>query len=228
MRSYSFSFGRQVPALRASAAVGLVTGVLLGCGTPQLVPQLPANGTLAQVESEGIAVEANAESRDRPAYLPRNVTPVQLTIRNESDHGIHVDVDAIELLGAAHPVAASPQSIRPLAPINSLGLDPASPLLQPGSATADSRSLGYGYGFYDYARRPPLSYWDHQFEASQTEIVAKAFDGGFIDAGETVTGFLYFKGPYHEGQKLELVIPIHKGQGSGALTTIELPFVAEG
>jgi hypothetical protein len=201
--------------------------VVLGCSTPQLVPQLPANGTLALAQSKGIAVEANAESHDRPAYLPGNIEPVKLTIRNDSDHGIHVDVDSIELVGAAHPVAANPQSIRPLPPINSLGLDPASALYQPGAGVVDARSPGYGYYGY-YGMRPPMSYWDHQFEARQTEIVAKAFDGGFIDAGETQTGFLYFKGPYKDGQKLDLVVPLHTGQGSEALTTIELPFIVEG
>jgi hypothetical protein len=179
---------------------------------------------LALAKSEGIAVEANAESRDRPAYLPRNIEPVQLTIRNQSDRGIHVDVDSIELVGAIHPVAASPQSIRPLAPVNSIGLDPASPLLQPGSAVLDPRLPGYAY----YMVGRPLNSWDHRFEARQTEIVAKAFDGGYIDAGETQTGFLYFKGPHDDGQKLDLVIPVHTGEGSGTLTTIELPFVVKG
>lgn len=224
MSSYVFLGGRRAQGFGVPAAFGFLTGLLVGCSSPQLVPVSPMSGGTARAESEGIAVEAEPAARDEPSYLPADIEPLKVTIRNDSGRGIHIDLEAIELVGPSQTLATvSPLAIEPLPPITGLGLDPASPLTQAGPVGVDLRLQGSYFG-----PQRPFEYGPQRLAARQAEIAAKAFDGGYIDSGDTQVGFLYFKAPYSAGERLTLVIPVRTGQGSGALTTLTLAFVVEG
>jgi hypothetical protein len=223
MKAHDFSHAGRADLRRGRAVRCVLAASLLGCSSTQLVPESPVDGGLARAESAGIVVQADADAHDGPAYLPADIEPVKLRIHNGSGRGIHVSLDAIELAANGRESAAiPPQSIEPLPPITPMGFVPTYPMTHSGPAGVDLRLSS----LYHDPRRE-LAFGPGALAARQAELVSKAFVGGFIDSGETREGFAYFAEPRGDVERLEVVVPVHTGQGSGALTTIMLPFVVE-
>jgi hypothetical protein len=220
------SFSRCVRTVRAAVSFSLLTVGVAACSSPQLVPVTASGSGTALVQSEGVAVEVEGNAGGSPVFLPQSIEPVRVVIHNRSDRGIHVSLDAIEL--AKDDVALSPVEPRDIEPrpyVTSTGLDPASPFVQsgPGPVGVDIRlatefpavyhQLGVGQGGVDVRRR---------------EIIDKALAGGFIEAGQTREGFVYFENVPTDVDQLNLIIPVHTGQGSGRVTTLTVPLEVRG
>jgi len=197
-----------------------------GCSSPQLVPVTPSDSGTAWAQSEGVSVEVDGDAGGSPIYLPADIEPLRITIHNASDRGIHVSLDSIELTRGHFALAAvEPNTIEPRPYVTGMGLDPASPFAHsgPGAVGIDLR-LATQYP----ALHRELTFGDSGMDVRRHEIIRKAFPDGFIEAGQTREGFVYFEDiPKSKGQ-LNLVIPVHTGQGSGATTTLTVPLEVKG
>lgn len=226
MRSDIVGQGHRLRGAVVRAGVALsVIALAAGCSSPQLVPVTPSGSGTARVQSDGIAVEVDGDAGGSPIYLPADIEPVRITIHNASDRGIHVSLDSIELAKGDFALAAvEPTSIEPRPYVRGTGLDPASPFVQPGpGAVGIDLRLATQYP----ALQRELSFGDTGVDARRAEIISKAFPDGFIEAGQTREGFVYFEDIPKTGQ-LNLIIPVHTGQGSGAMTTLTVPLQVEG
>lgn len=210
---------------RAGVALAVIA-LAAGCSTIQLVPVTPSGSGTAQVQSDGVSVEVDGDAEGSPIYLPADIEPVRITIHNASDRGIHVSLDSIELAHGDFALAAvEPKAIEPRPYVRGMGLDPASPFVQagPGAAGIDLR-LATQYP----ALQRELSFGDTGVDSRRAEILSKAFADGFIEAGQTREGFIYFEDIPEGAGLLNLIIPVHTGQGSGALTTLTVPLQVKG
>lgn len=189
------------------------------CSSTELIAQSPDDSSTVRAEAAGVAAEADAESGDRPQSLPSNVEAVKLVIHNKSDRGIHVSADDIELSGSGHQVTQiTPQSINPRPPVQAIGSNPAWPQAPNGTPIDMRMAAQY--------QDPALQniYHDRDLSARKAEISGKAFTGGYIESGKSLQGFVYFPAPSSKAKNLDLVVPVHTGEGSGAVVTLELPF----
>ena len=60
--------------------------------------------------------------------------------------------------------------------------------------------------------------------AAKREIVEEAFDGGYIDSGETEHGFVYFEKPPKDVDRLRLRVTVHKKDGATPVEVLEIPY----
>ena len=207
--------------LGGSLAVWLTALAASGCSSPQLIAESPDDTSTVRAEAEGVAVEADAESGDRPKFLPSDVEAVKLVIHNRSERGVHVSADDIELAGSGQSITQiTPQSIDPLPPVRTIGSNPAWPTA-PNGTPIDFRMAAQ---YQDPAMEQ--IYGERDMSARRAEISSKAFPGGYIESGKSLQGFVYFPEPRSKdkAKSLDLVVPVHTGEGSGAVVTLELPF----
>lgn len=212
--------------VRAGVALSAISLAIAGCSSPQLVPVTPSGSGTAWVQSEGVSVGVDGEAGGTPRYLPAGIAPLRITIRNASDRGIHVALDSIELAkGDVAFFALEPKSIEPRPYVTGTGLDPASPFVQPGpGAVGIDLRLATQYP----ALQRELAFGDTSVDTRRAEIISMAFADGFIEAGQTREGFVYFEDIPKSAGQLNLVIPVHTGQGSGAVTTFTVPLEVKG
>jgi hypothetical protein len=215
-----------VRTVRAAVCFSALAAGIVACSTPQLVPVTPSGSETALVQSEGVAVEVDGRGEGTPAFLPANIEPVRVVIHNGSERGIHVSLDSIELAKdnvALSPVA--PRDIEPLPYVTGTGLDPASPFAQSGVGPVgvDIRLATEFPAVYHQ-----LTMGDTGVDMRRAEIIDKGFADGFIEAGQTREGFVYFENVPTHVQQLNLIIPVHTGQGSGAMTTLTVPLEVKG
>ena len=60
--------------------------------------------------------------------------------------------------------------------------------------------------------------------AAKREIVEEAFDGGYIDSGETEHGLVYFEKPPDDVNRLRLRVRVHKKDGGSPVEVLEIPY----
>jgi hypothetical protein len=212
--------------VRAAASLSALA-LVAACSSAELVPVTPSGSGRAVVQSDGVSVEVDGDAGGSPVYLPMYVEPVRIAIHNGSDRGIHVSLDAIELtrndVVSLSPVA--PKDIEPRPYVRGTGLDPASPFAQtgPGSVGIDVRLATEYPAVYR-----GLTMGDTGIDVRRAEIIDKAFTDGYIEAGQTREGFVYFENVPTNADRLNLVIPVHTGQGSGTMTTLTVPLEVKG
>lgn len=59
---------------------------------------------------------------------------------------------------------------------------------------------------------------------AKREIVEEAFDGGYIDSGETEHGLVYFENPPDDVERLRLRVRVHKKDGATPVEVLEIPY----
>jgi hypothetical protein len=60
--------------------------------------------------------------------------------------------------------------------------------------------------------------------AAKREIVEEAFDGGYIDSGQTEHGLVYFENPPNDVNRLRLRVRVHKKDGGTPVEVLEIPY----
>lgn len=213
-----------------AVARGVTLGVALlvamaGCAGTQLVPLgSPAENDIAVVERSGI--ELTARVRPGLQHLPRRITPVRITLKNQSGEGIYFDPKEVELAlgpGQAALETIPPEELPPPRPLG-LGIDPTSPYASArGAPAAAGAALGYFgltplNGFAVGVWHDPMTWaW----------LMNTAFDSSFIDSGESRAGYIYLKTPPQGVDRITLRVRVRSGAGSGAVETLEIPYAID-
>jgi len=213
---------------RSSRWPSLAGGVLAalsfvsGCASPQLVPVVPVLNGVARASNGSIVVLADARA-PRPWSLPASVTPIRISVRNQGQSGVHVALGDIELRGESEAVRAElASSIVPRPSVTSLGVDPGSPLAYQGQSGPGVVLPADVYGVGGPNWLAPRD------SGRPSEIESMAFSGGYVDAGQSRSGFVYFGDLPGDGETLTLRIVVRSGESSGAVWNAELPFHVSG
>lgn len=204
-------------------------GVLGACAAPELVPLVPSEDGVATVQESGVALSAEVQAGSH--VVPSSLTPIKISVTNNAAEPVYVALEDIELELVAEGVtseAVPPQRIKPRRPPG-LGIDPASPYASQsptsgsgvapqggGSVMEPSTAYATGTGSAD-----PVAPGE---PAGRREIVEQAFDGGYIDSGETEHGFVYFEKPSREVGRLRLRVTVHKKDGATPVEVLEIPY----
>lgn len=194
-----------------------------GCvSSAALVPLVPHADGVAVVEKAGIVL--SAEAKPGLLQVPPDVMPIRISIENKADNGIYVDLADIQLEGAANTfVLLAAEDIRPRRPVG-LSMDPASPYASAQGAAA----LQYGLpgGTANFNVDPTLGYTsgDGWRSITSRELVMSAFEGGYIDVGESQRGLVFFKTTPDASGRLTLRVRVRAGSGSAPVETLEIPY----
>lgn len=218
MRRTRLSPPRLDGALFAAAGAAAVASCV---SSAALVPLVPHEDGVAVVEQSGVVLSAEIKQLYE---VPPEVTPIRISIQNKADTGIYVELDDIELEGTARTFEALPaQEIRPRRPLG-LSMDPASPYASAQGAAA----LQYGLpgNRPNFNMDPTLAYGsgDGWRSATSRELVMSAFDGGYIDMGESQRGLVFFKATPEPNGRLTLRVRVRAGSGSAPVRTLEIPY----
>lgn len=221
MRRTSLAFVPRPDGVLIAIIVAGGAAVASCVSSAALVPLVPHEDGVAVVEQSGIVLSAEVKQLYE---VPPDVTPIRISIQNNAGRGIYVELDDIELEGAAHTFRVLPaEEIRPRRPVG-LSMDPASPYASAQGAAALQYGLPGGTGSFNVD--PALAYASGDGWRSRTsrELVMSAFDGGYIDIGESQHGLVFFKTTPEVSGRLTLRVRVHAGSGSAPLETLEVPY----
>ena len=200
-------------------AVGLAW--LSGCALPKLVAD-PKAPSVHHAKLDQGTIEVRAEVGRKPTEaLPRNLTPIKITIKNTSNRGIHISLDEIVLSdGTGKLRNISIDDIHLWRPEPSVGLLPGAPPALPALVPfATKQNLRIGSPEYFTALRGK--------HPEKKVVEQSALKEGYIEAGQTISGYVYFEPVSGEDGKVHLEVKVRSGAQSGVLTETEIPFAVE-
>jgi hypothetical protein len=207
---------RSVRWLLAAGLAGLAS-----CAPPRLLPDAAAPSVHTARLEQG-AIEVLAEVGSTPTNeLPKTLTPMKITIRNTTDRGIHVSLDEIILseTGRAQQVV-SIDDIHLWRMEPTVGLLPGALPGLPGLLSSrHMKNLRMGSPEYFTLVRGKHP---HKKRVEET-----ALKGGYIEAGQTVSGYVYFEPVSGDDGRVRLEVRIRSGAQSGTLTNSHIPFTVE-
>ena len=205
-----------------------------GCGHGHLVPAdaaklVPGTDAAAYTVVDGVRCTAESSAWEgRPGDLPSSVAPMKVRIRNDSDRPVRVRYQDFALLGSSgrryHPLPLVPRqhetgvTIDPLYAADKFFVAPLLHDVYP-DLPAWSKPLPRDEALYDeaYARWGAVRPDRH--------VLREGMPEGMLEAGGSVTGFLYFESPVpHEGHAVFQAELERGGDSAGQITTIEIPF----
>lgn len=193
-----------------------------------LVPLAPHDDDgVATVEQSGIVL--TAEVKPGLHHVPPSITPIHISIENGAKGGIHVEPDQIELVGDAAALVTLPAAeIRPRRPVG-LSIDPSSPYASAQGASALQYSASpRDLGTFNLDPALPFTSSGGWRSPASREILASAFEGGFIDVGERMSGLIYFRTPPEGAGLLTLRVRVHGGSASAPVEALEIPYAVGG
>lgn len=232
-------------SLRYIAAAG--AGLLLtGCAATKLQPApqarlLDNDTTIVTTASDDVQVTAEAENWSGEADIDEVVTPMLVTITNDSDHPIRISYEGFSLVepGNGRRFAALPpwevrgetrlaDGYRPIAEprlrARSFRVAPYYGSLYPGYGTF----TGYGYyssipyytTYYDYWRRLEI-------ELPTPTMLKRAIPEGVIEPGGMVAGYLYFEKVQglDRGTRLDLRTELVDAESGEIFASLDMPFM---
>lgn len=205
-------------------AVAVAAGVAVAScvSSAALVPLVPNDDGVVVVEQSGIVL--SAEVKPGLQQVPHDVMPIRISIENKADSGIYVDLADIELSSAERTFEVlSAEEIQPRRPIG-LSMDPASPYASAQGAAAVQYGTPGGVGAFNMDPGLASSSGDGWRSSTSRELVMSAFNGGFIDIGESRHGLVFFKTTPDVSGRLTLRVRVHEGSGSAPLQTLEIPY----
>jgi hypothetical protein len=192
------------------------------CAPPKLValPSSPAVH-LAKLDQGAIEVRAEVGGRKPTEALPPNLTPIKITIKNTTNQGIHVSLDEILLSEANRSLRIVPiEDIHLWRSEPTIGLPPGSPLSVSGLVLLRTKKdLKLGSPEYFTATRGK--------HPEKKVVEQSAFKGGYIESGQTISGYVYFEPVTGEDGRVRLEVRVRSGAQSGTLTETEIPFAVE-
>jgi hypothetical protein len=195
---------RSIPVLLCSAAIAAA-----GCAAHTLVPA-PGAQRLAEhaatAETGGVRMEARAEAWHAvPLRLPEHVTPMLITVINDSERAIRVAYDRFVLLGR-----------------DGRRYRAYEPALMEGVITQLVAEPVHG--------PPGRPYWDtveptlRHIRMPTLDMLRQALPEAVLEPGGQVSGFVYFERlPYEEDGRFELRADF-PAVDAGRVTRVEIPF----
>lgn len=230
--------------MRAHSIGGLLiagAAVVLGCQSKSadLEPAkdasvVPTLEDAAAAEMNRIGVVASAERWPGEAYITERLTPIRVTITNESDDEVHIRYRDFRLVGE------SGITYRVLPPLSVRGSVDVStspgPALFPGFdyegfVVADPLGAAYpGVGVYegtfdydDFYHDAYYAYWDLEQNLPTPEMIAAALPEGVILPGGFVAGWLYFQKIDDDEESVSFEAMLH-GPDEQDAAAIAIPF----
>lgn len=194
---------------------------LAACALPKLVAD-PAAPSVHHARLDQGTIEVRAEVGRKPTEaLPRNLTPIRITIKNTSDRGIHVSLEEILLSESKGRLRIVPiDDIHLWRPEPTVGLLPGAPPSVAGLVPFQTKkNLRIGSPEYFTAVRGK--------HPEKKVVEQSSFKGGYIESGQTVSGYVYFEPVSGEDGKVKLEVKVRSGAQSGVLTETEIPFAVE-
>lgn len=213
-----------VPQVHGSLVAVAAAAAVASCvSQASLVPLVPYADGVAEVEEAGVVLRAKA--KPGLPQLPPDVIPIRISIENKTDTGIYVDLDDIQLEGITRTFVLLPaEGLRPRPPVG-LAMDPASPYASAQGAAALAYGLpSSGVGAFSMDPALPFSSGDGWRSPVRRDLVMSAFNGGFIDVGESQHGLVFFKATSEATGPLTLRVRVHSGSGSAPVQTLEIPY----
>ena len=214
---------------------------LAGCAATEIKPapvanQLPGPGQGAIAQANNVVVEARADAWEwRPEDLTREVTPLLVTVRNNSDRPISIQYSRFQL------VTNDGRTLRALPPfdirgsvtkrVGTLGYPYSGFSVYPGlspyytDVTPVADPIGFGFDplYYD-------TYYSElvQIQLPTDDMLERALPEGVLDPGGEVTGFLYMQNVGEQTARLEFQYNVIDASTGEQFASIEIPFVTEG
>lgn len=203
-----------------------------GCATETLSPAPAANqlaGEGAITVEQGIHLIARADAWDgKPRDLHRQVTPMRVTVINESAAPIRINYNKFRLVSAnGRRFSALPPFQIDGQVANRIGMQYApvgfgyAPYLSPYLASG-----GVFNGPY-VTNRP---YWDRYAPVLRTvnlptqDMLQKALPEGVLLPGGRVSGFLYFEGVASGVERVRLIADFPNHQTGSRVARLTIPF----
>lgn len=193
---------------------------------------VPGSPQVARAAAKGVSMTAqiNAWTGD-PAGLESIVTPVKVSLMNESDHpvslryknftlsnpaGVHGEaIPPFEIKGSTDPVA---ESISPSYTFRSFYPYPAYRMY--GSAyNFWPDNFGWDAAWYNSA----YQYWSRELPTA--DMLRKAIPEGVLNPGGEVSGYLYFQLVPSDANMLDLQSKLFDATTHDPLATLDLPFI---
>src|SRR3569623_2278436 len=227
---------RKDPAMSRTTLALLVAGLaaVIGCGHGRLVPSDAAKlvyGTNAAacVVADGLRCTAESTAGEgRPGELPPSVMPIKVRIRIDSDKPVRVRYEDFALRGAngrryrSLPLVplqhGGTSAIRPIYAASKFFVAPLLHDVYP-ELPAWSNPLPRDEALYDkeYAK------WGNS--GPGRHVRREGLPEGMVDAGGSVTGFLYFEDPTRREGRATFEAELERGGDTeGQNTTLKLPF----
>src|SRR3569833_2560538 len=197
---------RKDPAMSRTTLALLVAGLaaVIGCGHGRLVPLVAVLlvfgfFVVAFVVADGLRCTAESTAWEgRPGELPPSVMPIKVRIRNDSDKPVRVRYEDFALLGAngrryrSLPLVplqhGGTSAIRPIYAASKFFVAPLLHDVYP-DLPVWANALPRDEALYDreYAKWGPSGPGRH--------VRREGLPEGVVDAGGSVTGFLFFEDP---------------------------------
>ena len=226
-----------------------VTGFLAACAeTPVLAPApgaVNAEGLTATATAEGLTIEATADAWPGLPSIENEVTPMKITLLNDSDRELRVRYSSFALVNesgkrfAALPpygvtgTVDGPRLATHVTPVVRPGFHAhrfrlAVPyrVVYPTMATASDVSYVYVdpryYAFY-------YPYWERiKVQLPTPEMLRRVLPEGVLDPGGELEGFLYFEyaGDQSPGTRVRFHADLVDAETSQMFASIHIPFVA--
>jgi hypothetical protein len=205
-----------------------------GCGHGHLVPSdaakvVPGTDGAAFVVADGLRCTAEAAAwKGRPDDLPAFVAPIKVRIRNDSDVPVRLRYQDFVLLGTngrkyrpLPPVPMDHQAGLTISPIYAAAKFFVAPLfhdvypdLPPWSNRFPRDQVLYDQEYAKWGDSPPGRY-----------VLREGLPEGMLDAGGSVTGFLYFENPVRREDRATFEAELERGGVTNShSTTIKIPF----
>lgn len=222
MRRPELSPASRLDGAVIATAVAGAAAVMSCVSSAALVPLVPHEDGVAVVQQSGIVL--SAEAKQGLAQVPPDVIPIRISIENNAEAGIYVDLDDIQLEGMRSTFVLVPaEELRPRRPVG-LSMDPASPYASAQGAAAVHYGGPGGVGAFSVDPALPYSSGDGFRSSASRELVMSAFDGGYIDVGDRQQGLVFFKATTEATGRLTLRVRVHAGSGSAPVQTLEVPY----
>lgn len=218
--------------LRRAAAIALGLALVVAGCAPRLAPAptarlVPGRGEGAAATEAGVTVEARVGAwQARPVDLELLVTPVLVTVDNQSGRPLRVRYEHFELVaGGRTYVARSPFAVRGWVS------EPLAALPRPWLGfrvvgVHGGRAILLADPFLDPFWWDPFPGWRYGRVGLPTgDMVALALPERTVEPGARVTGFVYFDRLTRDGADVEFVMRLVDARSGEEFGRVVIPFV---
>jgi hypothetical protein len=200
-----------------------------GCATHALVPapeahRLAEHAATAETGGVRLVVRAQAWSAE-PLRLPEHVTPLLVTVINDSERAIRVAYERFVLLGADGRRYRAFDPARMQGVVAQMVTEPVYPLYAPPAwAYGPPGWVPVPYGPFGPPYGDPVPSTLRYVRLPTVDMLREALPERVLEPGAQASGFVYFERlPAEEGERYELRADF-PAVGAGRVTRVDIPF----
>ena len=207
---------------------------------PVPATEAAAGGDTVVTDVAGVHMEVTTGAWPGPAAVSEEVTPVQVTIENESGQPLRVQYSQFALVGpgGAYYAALPPFQVKgaPDSPALAEGYDPVTGAdtsyadfqVMPyyASIYVSTPSYAYPSAFNPLYYESYYEYWD-EIDLPTPEMRARALPEGALASGGRVSGFLYFEEVAGEAPLVRFRADLVNAETGTTFGEISIPFDVE-